>query len=684
MLVRDRAIKYIFTNISISLGVMFMTANLRCNCASILLMALSVCCNSTTAAERLLLNNGNLVLEDIPAIPPQLVLDLNRYQNVRSAGFQGWSNDGKSIYITTRFADVMQLHRVDQAAGARRQLTFFKEPIRVARPNPASASLAFTMDAGGSEFTQIYLLDNLTGDSRMISDGASRNGYLLWSRDGRQLAYQSTRRNGTANDIWVASIAADGTVTQAMVTAAPDGASWNPQAFSVAGDKLLVEQYISATHALVHQQNLSNGNLQLLAGDRTQESSNLPVDFNQQGDGVFLITDRYSDFAELVFLNLNDSRETRITGDIHWDVEKAVVSQDKKRAAFVVNEAGVSRLYLLDPETLRYALIPDLPSGVIGNLAFNAAGDKLALSIATPVAPTDVYVLTLGTVPTEARGYQRWTYSEVGGLNPETFRAPELIHYPSFDTIADQPRDIPAFIYKPAGTGPFPVIITIHGGPESQVRPNFSSDLQLWLSRLGAAIIAPNVRGSSGYGKQYVALDNAYQREDSVRDIGALLDWIGTQPDLDAERVAVYGGSYGGYMVLASAVHYSERLRAAVDFVGISNFVTFLENTQGYRRDLRRVEYGDERVPAMRDYLNRISPSNQVDKINIPLLVIQGQNDPRVPVTESEQIVRALRAGGNPVWYLNALNEGHGYQKKENNNIAGQVIFMFFREYLLR
>ncbi|MBF8269550.1 MAG: TetR family transcriptional regulator [Gammaproteobacteria bacterium] len=661
-----------------------MSVCLRYRGTGSLLLAVAVVWNSAPAAEQHRLNGNNLVLEDIPAIPPQLVLDLNRYQNVRSAFLQGWSHAGDSIYITTRFADVTQLHRVDQAAGARRQLTFFKEPIREVRVNPASASLAFTMDTGGSEFTQIYLLDNQTGEHRLISDGKSRNDTLLWSRDGVQLAYQSTRRNGAANDIWIASFSEDGTAAHAMVTAAPDGASWYPRAFSAAGDKLLVGQYISSTHALVHLQDLRSGDLRLLAGDHTMESSNYPVDYNQRGDGVFLITDRYGDFTELVYLDIDSGRETRITADIHWDVELAVVSNDKKRAAFAVNEAGVSRLYLLDPETLRYTLLPDLPSGVIGDLAFNAAGNKLALSLSTPIAPADVYVLTLVTVPTESQGYQRWTYSEVGGLNPATFRAPELIHYPGFDTTGDKQREIPAFIYRPAGTGPFPVIITIHGGPESQYRPDFSSNVQLWLSKLGAAVIAPNVRGSSGYGKQYLALDNAYQREDSVRDIGALLDWIGTQPDLDAKRVAVHGGSYGGYMVLASAVHYSERLRAAVDIVGISNFVTFLENTQDYRRDLRRVEYGDERDPAMRAYLDNISPSNQVEKINIPLLVIQGQNDPRVPVTESEQIVSALRTRGNQVWYMNALNEGHGYAKKENNNIAGQVIFMFLQQHLLQ
>jgi dipeptidyl aminopeptidase/acylaminoacyl peptidase len=227
-----------------------------------------------------------------------------------------------------------------------------------------------------------------------------------------------------------------------------------------------------------------------------------------------------------------------------------------------------------------------------------------------------------------------------------------------------------------------PVIITIHGGPESQYRPNFNSNIQFWVNKLGAAVIAPNVRGSGGYGGAYVGLDNGYKREDSVKDIGALLDWIATQPDLDQDRVAVIGGSYGGYMSLASAVHYSDRLRAAVDVVGISNFVTFLKNTKDYRRALRRPEYGDERDPEMFQFLQKMSPNNNVEKIKIPLLVVQEQNDPRVPVTESEQIVKALRAQGNDVWYMNALNEGHGYRRKENRDIYQQTVVMFFKKHL--
>ncbi|MFW5660770.1 MAG: alpha/beta hydrolase family protein [Oceanicaulis sp.] len=271
----------------------------------------------------------------------------------------------------------------------------------------------------------------------------------------------------------------------------------------------------------------------------------------------------------------------------------------------------------------------------------------------------------------------RWTQSEVGGLDASSFVEPELITYESFDGL-----EIPGFYYRAEGEGPRPVIIDIHGGPESQERPGFNTSIQYWVNELGVSVITPNVRGSSGYGKDYVAMDNGFNREDSVRDIGALLDWVAGQPELDSERVVVYGGSYGGYMVLASMTHYSDRLAGGINIVGISNFVTFLENTNGYRRDLRRAEYGDERDPEMRAHLEAISPANQAERITAPLFIIQGANDPRVPASEAEQILAAVRAEGGDPWYLLALDEGHGFAKKSNRDFQRQAETMFLTEVL--
>ena len=397
-----------------------------------------------------------------------------------------------------------------------------------------------------------------------------------------------------------------------------------------------------------------------------------------------MLTDRGSEFTQLAWQPLTEGAEAQIvTTNINWNVTGAVISHDRKRMAFSVNENGRSAVYLLDTATRKYRRIESIPTGVAGAIEFSPNDQRLAMTLNTASSPSDTYVLELGPSPLDFGQLTRWTYSEVGGLDTASFRTPELVEFPTFDEVSGEPRMIPAWVYRPAGQGPFPVVVSIHGGPEGQARPTFSSTYQIWMARLGVAVVVPNVRGSNGYGKTYLGLDNGFKREDSVRDIGALLDWIGTEPDLDADRVAVFGGSYGGYMVLASAVHYSDRLQAAVDIVGISSFVTFLENTQDYRRDLRRVEYGDERDPEMRAHLERISPVNNVDKINIPMFVVQGENDPRVPVTEAIQMVAALRERGQTVWYMNALNEGHGYRKKENRDIYQQATVLFLEQHLL-
>ncbi len=644
-------------------------------------LALLLAAAGAAAVERRVVNDGNLVLEDIPGIPAEIVEDLRRFQNVRSARLLDWTADGRSLYVRTRFAEVSQIHRVDMPGGARHQLTFFEEPVGDVERQPAGRLLTFTRDAGGDEFSQIFTFDPLTGRSVMLTDGESRNGEFEWSRDGRRLAFQSTRRNGASNDIWMLDAARPGAAR--IVLESPDGSWWAPAEFSASGSRLLVENYLSIADSRIHLLDLDAGELELLAGGDGEPSSNYPIGFDAGDRGAWLITNRGGEFDQLAWLPLAGGAEPQIvTADIPWDVDAATLCNDRRRLAFVVNEDGHSALYLLDTRTRRYRRVDSVPTGQVYEMKFSPDDRRLALTLNTPQNPSDAYVLELGREPGKSGVVTRWTASEVGGLDTSRFVMPDLVHYRTFDEVDGRPRRIPAWVYRPPGDGPHPVVVYIHGGPESQSRPRFSSTFQMWLAKLGAAVVVPNVRGSAGYGKSYLALDNGFRREDSVRDIGALLDWIATQDDLDASRVAVYGGSYGGYMVLASAVHYSDRLAAAVDVVGISNFVTFLENTEDYRRDLRRAEYGDERDPAMRAHLRKISPLNNVEAIDVPLLIVQGQNDPRVPVTEAEQMVAALREQGLPVWYMNALNEGHGYARKENRDVYQQAAVLFLRRYL--
>jgi dipeptidyl aminopeptidase/acylaminoacyl peptidase len=406
--------------------------------------------------------------------------------------------------------------------------------------------------------------------------------------------------------------------------------------------------------------------------------------FNHDDSAVLFVSNQRGNAAEIGSVPVSGEAPFRyVEESITWDVTEFELSSDGRRGAFVTNEEGISKLYLFDPEKMRYERVRRTPIGVISALRFSPDGRKLGLTLNTSRTPSDAFVLQLRKKPLSFNKLVRWTHGEVGGLNADKFVQPALVHFPSRMLTNERIILMPAFIYQPKGKGPFPVVIYIHGGPEGQFRPSFNGQIQMWVEKLGVAVIAPNVRGSLGYGEPYLGMDDGLLRENAVKDIGFLLDWIGHQKKFDENSVAVYGASYGGYMSLASAVHYSDRINGAIARAGISNFVTYLENTQDYRRDMRRVEYGDERIPEMRTFLESISPLNNVDKIQTPLFIASGHNDPVVPATESQQMVSALKERGLPVWYMNALNEGHTYEKKENRDMFQLVTFMFLQKFLV-
>lgn len=633
-------------------------------------------------AERRTANDGQLIMEGIPPIPASLVQALNRYQNIRSARLSGWSEDSNSIYIKTRFGSINQLHRVDIPGGARMQLTFADQPIGEVVSQPNGELLALTRDRAGDEFDQLLLLNPKNGQIRSLTDGHALNNRMIWDRQGRRVAYRSTRRNGRSNDIWIQGIGPSEPAT--MLHEANDGTLWKPIDFSQDGKYLLIQQFISVVDSRIWLKKLPDGEPRLLVGDVENPASNIAAGFDRKDANVLFVTNQREGAAELAMVSLaGEPLITFIPSVADWDITQFALSRDRRRGAFITNENSISRLYLFDLARLKYRRVDKIPLGLISGLAFSPDGRKLAMTLNSARSPNDAWVLGLGRKPLSAGRLTRWTFSEVGGLDTGRFTTPIAIKYASPSAREDHFLAIPAFLYLPPGDGPFPVIVHIHGGPESQFRPSFNSDFQLWIDQLGVAVIAPNIRGSLGYGADYVALDDGYKREEAVKDIGALLDWIALQPKLDKNRVAVLGASYGGYMALASAVHYGDRLRAAVDRFGISNFVTFLQNTQGYRQALRRIEYGDERDPQMRTFLDSISPLNNVERINIPLLVVQGHNDPIVPMSESEQLVAALRSRGQTVWYMKALNEGHGFDRKENRDLYQQATILFLRKYLL-
>lgn len=621
------------------------------------------------------LETATRITEEVPPVPAALSEQLQRYQNTRKATLMGWSADGKSILIGTRFGNTAQIHRVRTPGGAREQLTFYDEPISEAVAHPRQNGFVFGKDVGGSEFWQLYAFDDATRSISLLTDGKSRNSDAIFSADGRYLSYSSTVRNGKDTDIWLRDMQSG--QARALVTQGGKG-SWRALSFSADASQLLVADERSINETIPAIVDIASGALTPLF-----ETGKVPVAygdlaFSADGKAVYYTSDSGTEFLELRRLDLETRRSTSLTAQTPWDVEEFELSHDGKLLAYVVNEDGISKVHVQDLAGGGERQLPTLPTGVIDSLHFSPDDQRLAFTLSPATSPSDVYSIELA-----AATLTRWTESEIGGLDSATFRAPELIHFPTFDKIKGKSRQIPAFYYKPAGDGPFPSVILVHGGPESQSRPLFNPDIQFLATQLGIAVIVPNVRGSTGYGKSYVMLDNGFKREDSVRDIGALLDWIGANKQLDAGRVGIIGGSYGGYMVLAALTHYSDRLSAGVEIVGISSFNTFLANTESYRRDLRRAEYGDEREPKMREFLERISPLTNAEKIRRPLFVAQGANDPRVPASEAEQIVRKIRGNGGTVWYLLQKDEGHGFQKKANRDFYNASAVQFWQKYLL-
>jgi dipeptidyl aminopeptidase/acylaminoacyl peptidase len=638
-----------------------------------------ICGTSTAATDEASRDDrrevGNLVIEGIPEIPESLRQRIQQYQNTRRASLLGWLPSDGGILVRTRFGETDQIHLVKKPGGTRQQITFFHEPIRSAavNPDPKADGFLFGKDVGGSEFFQLFFFDLSTGRHTMLTDGQSRNGGALWSRKGDRFVYYTTKRNGRDWDLEVGTTAS-GEKTRTVLK---EGGVWVAEDWSPDDTKLVVTRYVSINETYPHILDLATSELTPI-GDADEKVSFQGTRFAGDGRGVYVTSDRDSEFQRLRYRDL-ESGETRVlTADIPWDIEEFTLSEDGRHLAFTANEDAISRLQVLDTKSLKSLPLPRMPVGQIYDLTFSPDGGALGMVISTSTSPADVYVLGL-----ETREFVRWTHSEVGGLKSDAFVEPELVRYETFDRVDGRPRTIPAFYYKPRGKGPFPVLVRIHGGPEGQAYPSFSPLTQYYVNELGIAVIIPNVRGSSGYGKSYLLLDNGYKREDSVKDIGALLDWIDDRPELDSKRIALIGGSYGGYMVLSSMTHYNDRIRAAIDIVGISNFVTFLENTKDYRRDLRRAEYGDERDPDMRRFLNRISPATNARKITKPLFVAQGLNDPRVPASESEQMVEAIRKNGGAVWYLMANDEGHGFRKKVNRDYYSSAVVMFLEEHLL-
>jgi dipeptidyl aminopeptidase/acylaminoacyl peptidase len=640
-----------------------------------LALALPLCGTAVHAQDSATISpNENLVTDGVPPIPASIAEVTRRYTEFRSATLLDWHPEKREMLISTRFANTPQIHRVTSPGGARTQLTFAQEPVSQAVYEPRTGRyFLFLKDVGGNEFSQIYRFDVASGEITLLTDGRSQNGGIEWSTAGDRIAYGSTRRNGTDRDIYLMN-PSDPKSDRLLLEV--QGGGWSVTDWSPDDRRIIAEEARSVNQSSLWLVDVASGEKSALtpveAGDTVVYSG---AQFTRDGRGVYLITDRGSEFQRLAFMDLATRQITPLTRGIDWDVTEFALSPDGRTIAFVTNEEGISKLYLLDTGTRRAHAVPGLPSGILGGLVWHRRAGRLGFTLATTRSAGDAYSLDPATGK-----LTRWTESETGGLDTSLLPRPSLIRWPSFDG-----RQISGFYYRPPArfSGKRPVLINIHGGPEGQARPGFLGRGNYALNELGVAIVEPNVRGSTGFGKSFVKLDNGLKREDTIKDIGALLDWIGRQPELDGSRVMVTGGSYGGYMTLMVATTYDARICCSLDVVGISNLATFLTHTESYRRDLRRVEYGDERDPEMRGFMDRTAPINNAAKITKPLFVVQGANDPRVPRSEAEQMVATVKRNSGPVWYLLAKDEGHGFRKKANADFQFYATVQFIKTYLL-
>jgi dipeptidyl aminopeptidase/acylaminoacyl peptidase len=638
------------------------------------LLTLTAIAQDGPASQGVIKPGENLVVENLPPIPSSVAEKANQYGEFRSAGLADWDPAKREMLILTRFADVPQVHRVKMPGGDRTQLTFSPDRIGSARYGANGGYFVFSKDIGGGEWFQLYRYDLADGSITLLTDGKSRNNDAIYSHSADLVAYSSTRRTGKDTDIWVMD-PRDPKSDHMLLQL--EGGGWSAQDWSPDNKKLLVRNDVSANQSYLWLVDAASGEKKLLtpkAGN--DEVAYARARFSKDGKGFYTATDRDSEFQRLTYFDLASMQPAYLTADIKWDVDEFDLSDDGKTIAFATNEDGISKLYLMDTATRKYHPVAGIPAGQLLGLRFHRDNRDLGFVLNSARSTSDVYSLDVPTGKLE-----RWTFSETGGLNTANFSEPQLIKWKTFDG-----KTISGFLYSPDPKkfpGKRPVVVNIHGGPEGQFRPGFLGRNNYYLNELGVALVYPNVRGSTGYGKTFLKLDNGMNRDHTHKDIGALLDWIKQNPALDDDKIMITGGSYGGYMTWAIATDYNDKICCSLPIVGPSNLVTLLEHTEAYRRDLRRVEYGDERDPKMRDYLEKTAPLNNSDKIRKPVFAAVGKNDPRVPWTESRQMLDKLKNNGITTWFLMANDEGHGYAKKKNQDFLFYATVIFVRQFLL-
>ena len=594
--------------------------------------------------------------------------DFSRYLNIKNAYGSSFTPGGDRLAFISNITGVPQVWQVSAGGGWPDQLTFFGERISFVEYARNVERAVFGMDLGGSERTQLYLLT--AGGEQTIHLTAEAPDAIHtfggWSHDGTRIAFSANRRSVADFDIYVRDV---GPLGEGQARCVFEGqgmynvVGWGPD------DRwLVVSRSYSNVNNDLYRLSIDDGTLTLLT-PHEGEAEYSHVNVTPDGRGLYLATDVGGEFLRPAHLDLA-TLELRMLGAADWDVDAVRLSHDGRVLAIMTNEDGFSRWELRDLQAGALLPAPALPPGLCDLLTFSADSSALSFSLTGPQHPYDVWVYDLHSGAT-----RRVTDSSLAGIPRSSFVAPELVRYPTFDG-----REIPGYLYRPLSSGDRPpVVVDVHGGPESQRRVEFSAVFQYFLQR-GYAIFAPNVRGSTGYGRTYSHLDDVEKRMDSVADLACAARWLSDARVADPRRIAVFGGSYGGFMVLAALTSDPDLWAAGIDIVGIANFVTFLENTGPWRRHLREAEYGSlERDRAL---LESISPIHRVDRIRAPLMVVHGANDPRVPVGEAEQIVASIKQRGGVVEYLRFEDEGHGIVKLANRLVCYPAIARFLDEQL--
>ncbi len=616
---------------------------------------------------------SNLLTQGIPRIPASLAGAVQRYtSNAYGLPVAGWDANKRELWIKDLKSDATIVYRVAEPGGSTKAVLSISTGVYDLYYQPQGKYLVYNRDTNGNEQFQMYLYDIEMGKSALLTDGTSRNTEPVWSNAGDRIIFSSSPAGGKGVSLSVIN-PLDSKTNRLLVQSS--GTYFKAYDWSPDDRQAVFIEYTSNTTSALWLVDVASGTKTLLSSKEKSDEYYDSPQFAKDGNGIYLITDHDSDFRRLAYLDLKAKKLTYLSTD-KSDVEDFKIAPSGKTLAFISNDEGISHLHLVDTTSGRERTVPSLPSGIISDLYWHKNSQDLAFNFKSARTPTDVYSINI-----ETRALSKWTSGKTGDADIAKIPDPEIIHWRSFDS-----RVISGFLFRPPPTftGKRPVVIEIHGGPEEQYRPSFWGQDNYVLNELGVARICPNVRGSTGYGKTFVNLDNGINREDAIRDLGALLQWIRTQPYLDAERVMVTGASYGGYAALSVATNYADGVRAVQSIVGPSNLVTFLENTEGWRRDVRRGEYGDERDPKMREFLERIAPLNNAQKVKKPLFIVQGMNDPRVKTGEAEQMVSAVKKNGTPVWYLLAKDEGHDFVNQKNIDYQFYATVLFIQEYLLK